>query len=55
MQTNFLKLNFQRGGNYVKTAAKYIFHVAVDSSEQTGRLINAGTVILGQKSIVSKH
>ena len=31
------------------------FQVAVDSSEQTGRLINAGTVILGQKSIVSKH
>ena len=30
------------------------FHAAVDSSEQTGRLINAGTVSLEQEEIFAK-
>ena len=31
------------------------FHAAVDSSEQFGRLLNAGTVSLEQNFIVSKN
>ena len=50
MRTNFCNLNFQRGGKYVKTTAKHIFfYAALDSSEQTGRLIDAGNVNLEQE------